>query len=244
MAGRTRRRGAENPFVTYCVTNGRGRDPAEPGSGERAELVAVGLAALEPGDDLEPVAVGDRGREGLQLVLVLPQRAQHLVAVLLEDGAPERGVARGDAGGVAQAELLGVFAREGLDFAFYWYAPEPNSSPWFGFKMFRNPDGNHTAFGDRYLPATVSAPTDVSVHAARDSQTGRITLVLVNKRAAKDAQVTLKFSEAVPRQDVTVYEYSAADRFAIGRRPVQTVAGHALTVDLPSLSVLRFDLNP
>ena len=52
MAGRTRRRGAENPFVTYCVTNGRGRAPAEPGSGERAELVAVGLAALEPGDDL------------------------------------------------------------------------------------------------------------------------------------------------------------------------------------------------
>ena len=147
-------------------------------------------------------------------------------------------------GGVAQAELLGIFAREGLDFAYYWYAPEPNSSPWFAFKMFRNPDGRHTAFGDRYLPAKVNAPTDVSVHTAKDSKTGKLTFVLVNKRAAKDAKVTLKINQSVPKQDVTVYEYSAADRFVIGQRPSQMMEGTTVTVDLPSLSVLRFDLKP
>ncbi|KPK63332.1 MAG: hypothetical protein AMK73_05225 [Planctomycetes bacterium SM23_32] len=147
-------------------------------------------------------------------------------------------------GGVAQAELLGVFAREGLDYAFYWFFPAMNSPQYFAFKMFRNPDGRHTAFGDVYLPSEVSAPSDVSVHAARDSATGRLTFVLVNKRAAKPARVTLKLSRPVPAQDVTVYEYSAADKACIGKLPPRQVQGENLTVDLPAMSVLRFDLAP
>jgi hypothetical protein len=79
--------------------------------------------------------------------------------------------------------------------------------------MFRNPDGRHTPFGDRYLPSTVDAPDDVSVHAARDEATGRLTFVLVNKRAAKGARVKLSFNRKVPPQTVVPYEFSASDRF-------------------------------
>jgi hypothetical protein len=151
---------------------------------------------------------------------------------------------RDASGGVAQAELLGVFAREGLDYAFYWFFPGANSPQYFAYKMFRNPDGRHTAFGDAYLPSEVSAPDDVSVHAARDTETGRLTFVLVNKRAAKPARVTLKLSKPVPAQTVTVYEYSSADRGCIGRLPEQTMGGGSLTIDLPAMSVRRFDIMP
>ena len=147
-------------------------------------------------------------------------------------------------GGVAQAELLGVFAREGLQYAFYWFFPAVNSPQYFAYKMYRNPDGQNTAFGDVYLPGAVSAPDDVSVHAARASDAGRLTFVMVNKRAAKPARVTLKLSRPVPAQEVTVYEYSAADAGSIGRLPSRTMSGDSLTVDLPAMSVLRFDLKP
>jgi hypothetical protein len=147
-------------------------------------------------------------------------------------------------GGVAQAELLGVFAREGLDFAFLWFFPTPNSSHWFAYKLYRNPDGKFTAFGDKYLPATVNAPTDVSVHAARDRKSGKITLVLINKRAAKDASVTLKFNQPLPDQEVVPYEYSAADRMAIGQLPPVKIGGSAVTMALPAMSVMRFDVKP
>ena len=147
-------------------------------------------------------------------------------------------------GGVAEAELLGIFAREGLDHAYYWFCPAPNSSPYFAFKMFRNPDGQHTAFGDRYLPAKVNAPTDVSVHTARDTKTGKLTFILVNKRATTGAKVTLKLNAALPAQAVTLYEYSRADRFAIGELPAKQIAGRTIEVDLPSLSVVRFDAQP
>jgi hypothetical protein len=147
-------------------------------------------------------------------------------------------------GGVAQAELFGVFARERVDFAFLWLFPAPNTGHWFAFHLFRNPDGHHTAFGDRYLPAKVSSPDDVSVHAARDGKSGRLTLVLVNKRAAKGARVTIELAAPVPAQDVTPYEYGAVDRTAIGQLPARKVSGRVIDVDLPAMSVLRFDVKP
>jgi len=147
-------------------------------------------------------------------------------------------------GGIAQAEILGIFAREKLDFGFYWMSPAPNSPSYFAFRMFRNPDAKGTAFGDRYLPAQVSAPADVSVHAARDSKSGLLTLVLINKRAAKDAHLTLKLNRKLPEQEVTVFEYSNADRFAIGQQPPRKIAGDTLSIDLPAFSVLRFDVKP
>ena len=147
-------------------------------------------------------------------------------------------------GGIAQAEVLGIFAREGLDFGSYWFAPAPNSPSYFAFKMFRNPDGKHTAFGDRCLPVRVDAPTDVSVHAARDSRSGTLTLILINKRVAKDARLSLKLSRPVPEQDVVAYAYSDADRFAIGQLPPRRLGGDTLDIDLPAFSVLRLDLRP
>ena len=57
----------------------------------------------------------------------------------------------------------------------------------------------------------------MSLHAARDSKTGRVTVVLVNKRAAKGACVTLNFNAPMPPQKLVVYEYSAANKHCIGQ---------------------------
>jgi hypothetical protein len=83
----------------------------------RAEGVAVGFAAVEAGADFGPVAVGDGGVQALEFVLETAECAEDFVAVLLEDLDPHGRVARGDAGGVAQAvagEIApgGIFLRE------------------------------------------------------------------------------------------------------------------------------------
>ena len=147
-------------------------------------------------------------------------------------------------GGVAQAELLGIFAREGLDMAFIWGEPGPNSSVHFGFLITRNPDGKFTPFGDHYLPATVSSPEDVSVHTGRDTATGRLSFILINKRASKDARVTLKLSKPLPAQSITPYEYSSANRRALGQLPALKVSGNQIEVNLPAMSILRLDATP
>jgi hypothetical protein len=82
----------------------------------------------------------------------------------------------------------------------------------------------------------------VSVHASRDTKTGRLSFVLVNKRAAKPAKVSLSLTQAVPEQDLLVYEYSGADAYIIGELPARKVSGQAIQIDLPPMSVQRFDL--
>ena len=80
-------------------------------------MIAVGPAALEAGDDLEVVAVGEGDLKAVQLLLKVTQGAQHFVAVLFQDAPPKLGVAAGDARGVAQTAArvvapAGVFLGE------------------------------------------------------------------------------------------------------------------------------------
>jgi hypothetical protein len=146
-------------------------------------------------------------------------------------------------GGVTQAELLGIFAREQLDFAFYWFAPEKDTPIYFGFRMFRNPDGKHSTFGETYLPTTCSAPDDISIHAARDSAGKKLTLILINKRGSKSAKLTLNFKTALPEQETVSYEYSDADAKQIKTLPPVKVSGNTIEMELAPISVRRMDVR-
>ncbi len=66
-------------------------------------MAAVVVAALEVGDDLGEVAVGESGFEGVEFVFEFGEGSEDLIAVLFEDGAPELRIAGGDARGVAES---------------------------------------------------------------------------------------------------------------------------------------------
>lgn len=76
-------------------------------------MAAVVVAAFEVGDDLDVVAVGEGGFEGVEFVFEFGEGAENFVAVLFEYGAPELRIAGGDAGGVAEA-AAGVVAPVGI----------------------------------------------------------------------------------------------------------------------------------
>ncbi len=72
-------------------------------------------------------------------------------------------------GGLAQAEVFGVLAREAVDLAFIWYAPEGTQE--LAWKLFRSYDGKQGRFGDVWLDGG-SDHADLSVFAARRTRTG------------------------------------------------------------------------
>jgi hypothetical protein len=49
--------------------------------------------------------------------------------------------------GLAEADVLGIFGREGIYLATYWTAPKQSSPAWFAFRMYRDPDGHGNTFG-------------------------------------------------------------------------------------------------
>src|SRR6185437_8165641 len=51
-------------------------------------------------------------------------------------------------GATAQADLLGIFGREGLDLATRWTSPTNGDAVFLAMKMYRNYDGNKSTFGN------------------------------------------------------------------------------------------------
>jgi hypothetical protein len=75
-------------------------------------------------------------------------------------------------GATAQADILGIFGREGLDLAARWTTPASSTPTYKGMKMYRNYDGNKSTFGDTSVAATMSNPDTVAAlpHSARRMQ--------------------------------------------------------------------------
>jgi hypothetical protein len=94
-------------------------------------------------------------------------------------------------GATAQADVLGIFGREGLDLATRWTCPETNTPAALAFRMYRNYDGTNAAFGDTSVSATAPDPDTLSAFAAVRNMDGALTVVLVNKRPAEVAPVAL-----------------------------------------------------
>jgi hypothetical protein len=139
-------------------------------------------------------------------------------------------------GAIAQADLLGIFGREGLDMAARWGTP-PISSPVFQvMKLFRNYDGQKSGFGDVSVRATAPDADDVAVYAAERSADGSLTVVLINKRPAVSADVRL---------GIRGRRSGTAQRFEVAAgRPVRRVgdvrvgAGEPLTLPAQSVTLL------
>ncbi|MBS0657692.1 MAG: hypothetical protein JSR82_05510 [Verrucomicrobia bacterium] len=99
-------------------------------------------------------------------------------------------------GATALADVLGIFGREGLDLAtIFPFPPAPSAGAptqtgwtYAAFKMFRNYDGQKSAFGDtRVRLAPLPDPNTFGFYAAQRTADGRLTLMLINKGSAAQA---------------------------------------------------------
>ncbi len=149
------------------------------------------------------------------------------------------------AGTLAEADNLGIFGAKGLFAANYWALN--NNSPYIlaGFGAFRDFDGANSNFGDISVSAVSSNVQNVAVYASTDSaRPGRVVYVAINRSTS--SQVT-----AIAGQPMSgtahLYQMTAASAQAQTKiKPVAAgtvaVAGSALTVTLPALSVTTIDV--
>ena len=127
-------------------------------------------------------------------------------------------------GALAQAELLGVFGREGLDMATLWGPPGPTDPVAFAFRMYRNYDGMGGAFGETGVQSTSTDLGSLSVFGALRSDL-YLTAVVINKTSS-DLSSTLALANFVPGPAAQVWRYSGASLGAIVQQPdVATSAG-------------------
>ena len=101
------------------------------------------------------------------------------------------------AGGLAQADLLGIFGREGIFAASFWPMGSPFEYIHAAFKMFRNYDGQLSTFGDLAVSAVSDSSSRASVYASVfKDKPGKLIIVAINKtRTPLGARISLQGSK-------------------------------------------------
>ncbi len=86
-------------------------------------------------------------------------------------------------GALAQADILGIFGREGLDIGTLWGPPDPvKQVPGLvAFEVFRNYDGAGATFGDQAITSTSADQGKLSVYGALRTKDNVLTVVVINK---------------------------------------------------------------
>ena len=141
-------------------------------------------------------------------------------------------------GATTQADLYGIFGREGLDMAARWTTPATTSPTYKAMKIYRNYDGNKSTFGDVSVRTTSSSnPDALSVFGAQRGGDNALTVMVINKVAA-GTPVTVTLSNFAVGGAAQVYQLTSANaitRLADISVPASTVA---LTVPGQSITLL------
>jgi uncharacterized protein (TIGR03437 family) len=138
-------------------------------------------------------------------------------------------------GALAQADVLGILGREGVDLASIWGAPAPAQPAAFAFRIYRNYDGIGGAFGDTSVSGASDDSDTLSIFAGqRSDQT--LTIVVINKTGS-DLVQTVSLANFAAGNSAQVWRYSPANLGAIVRDTDAVVNGTGVIDTFPANSI-------
>ena len=115
-------------------------------------------------------------------------------------------------GATAQADIYGIFGREGLDMGARWTTPETTTPTYKAMKMYRNYDGNRSTFGDTSVRALSTANADnLSVFAAERSSDGALTVMVISKVLSGSTSVTVDLMNFAPAGSAEVWQLTSSN---------------------------------
>ena len=152
-------------------------------------------------------------------------------------------------GGVAEADLLGIFGREGATAAMAWPLQSlTNNYLVAAYDAFRNYDGNGATVGDTAVRATTSDGASATLYAFTHSDgSSGLELVAINKtNAAMTVGITL--ANASGLSQVSAYQLVDGDAAVVptpGAAPSVSCSGGSCTLapSLPAMSVTTLILR-
>jgi hypothetical protein len=157
-------------------------------------------------------------------------------------------------GGVAEADLLGIFGREGVFAATAWPLKCPSGGSCgsnflvAAFDLYRNYDGNGSVVGDTAVLASTSDDKNSSVYAfAHADNTAALDIVAINKET-RSGTVTITIAQSPLLQSAKLYNLVAGSAavVAVSGTPstVSCSGGNcSLSFTMPAMSATTINLR-
>ncbi|MGB8521378.1 MAG: glycoside hydrolase family 44 protein [Candidatus Acidiferrales bacterium] len=144
---------------------------------------------------------------------------------------------------LTEADVLGIYGRQGLDFANFWTVPQPTDAVAYSFRLYRNYDGAGGQFGDTSVSSTSTDQGQLSVYGALRSSDGALTVVAINKTTSA-IQTSLALANFNSSGSAAVYTYSNANLMQIVAGAPVSVASNAVSYNFPAYSATVFVFTP
>jgi hypothetical protein len=138
-------------------------------------------------------------------------------------------------GATTQADIVGIFGREGLDMAARWATPASSTPTYKAMKMYRNYDGGKSTFGETSVAATTADPDTIAAFAGERSADGALTVMLISKYLSASTPVTITIAGFQPSGTAQVWQLTVAN--TITRLPDIGASGPGLGLSLPPQSI-------
>ena len=149
-------------------------------------------------------------------------------------------------GATTQADVLGIYGREGFDLATRWTVAKNTSNnsttyyvTYLASQIYRNYDGNKSTFGDTSVSATVANPDNLSAFASTRTADGALTVMVINKQQGS-TPVTLSLANFSSNGTAQVWQINSASQTSIAHLPDVTVASNTINTTVPSQSITLF----
>jgi PKD repeat protein len=138
-------------------------------------------------------------------------------------------------GATAQADIYGIFGREGLDMAARWTTPDASTPTYKAMKLYRNYDGNKSTFGDLSVAAAGPNPDNVAVFAAERSADGALTIIAISKYLSGNTAATFNLANFPHNGTAQVWQLTAAN--TINHLSDVNFIGGSFNATLPAQSI-------
>jgi len=145
-------------------------------------------------------------------------------------------------GATTQADVLGIFGREGLDMATRWTTPDASTPTYKAIKMYRNYDGAKSTFGDISVSDAVPDPDTLSSFAALRSSDGALTVMVINKSLTNSALAAVNLANFSAAGVTQVWQLTSAN--SITRLSDLSFSGMSFNLAAPSQSITLLVIAP
>jgi len=148
-------------------------------------------------------------------------------------------------GGIATADVLGIFGKYGVYIATYFYDGNYVDAAIKMYTNYANYDDKPSKFGDTEVDSTVSDKVDSSIYASvfSSGNDSSLHLIVINKNLDKPISGTFNITSTQNFITGKVWKFDSKDPNIKETTPIKVITGNSFTYTIPNLTVCHIVLG-
>ncbi len=145
-------------------------------------------------------------------------------------------------GGIAFADVLGIFGKYGVYVANYW--GNDGNDVKAAFKIYRNYDGSNSTFGNTEVYAAETNIVDSSIYASIfDDSACELHLIIINKNINNAISGTFSIAAQQHYTSGSVWKFDSANYNITTTTAISNITNNSFTYTIPKLTVCHIVLH-